>query len=985
TTALATLHTHGTTPDWTTHHPHNSTTGSNHPVPLPTYPFQHKTYWLHSDRTRTGDLNSPGQGAAHALLGAVLTSAADGRVIYTGRLHTDAHPWLADHALTGVTVLPPSAFVDLVLHAARDSGLAHIQDLDLLEPLPLPENTRFDLQVALDPADQDGRHAVTVHARPVGPTHDEKPWTLHATGVLVEEASSPRATAAPPAEWPPRGATAVDPRDLYAQAADRGHHYGNLFQGLRAVWHQEEDSYADVALPEGTITDGFVIHPALLDAALHVLHSPASISRGDDAGGLLMPLAWRGVTLHEVEGPLTSLRVHLTPADDGAVAMRLDDADGVPVAEVAAVSLRPLDPSRLATTTRDGESLYELGWETLAPTAGTASAGPDTTAGELAVAEATDHRSLQGIAEAITAGEQAPGVVLAELDRTENGHPLRAAHTLAHDVLDLVQQFLTDEQFTDSRLHLVTRGAVSTGPEDNSSDVIASVVWGLVRSAQSEHPGRISVCDLDTTDASRDALVDVARSGEPQVALRGGTALVPRLARTDLQSPAVPGTVLPPDGTVLVTGGTGALGGLLARHLVSAHGVRHLLLASRRGMDAPGAAELQSQLVALGAEEVRLAACDTSDRQDLEELLNTVPPDHPLAAVVHTAGVLDDAVITALTADQLDNALKPKADAAWHLHELTRDSDLAAFVLFSSAAGTLGSPGQGGYAAANTFLDALAAHRQTMGLPGTSLAWGLWAETSGMTEGLTGTDLARMNRTGVVPLSSEVALAHFDTALAAGRPLLLPVQLSRAALRTQASLGNLPPLLRGLVPSTVSRTGKGDDATRLRARLGQLSEPEREQLFLKLVRTHVATVLGHAGPDVVDPDKAFQDLGFNSLAAIELRNRLTGAVGLRLPATLIFDHPTPASLARYLDGQVSADGSPGGGNPVVTELNRLDAEIDAMGTAGGSEIRTEISVRLKNMLRKLAVTDQEESAENHLDSATDDELFEALDRELGIS
>ncbi|WP_143070964.1 type I polyketide synthase, partial [Streptomyces malaysiense] len=961
------------------------TTTDNHPVPLPTYPFQHHTYWLHSNRTRTGDLTALGQGAAHTLLGAVLTSAADGRVTYTGRLHTDDHPWLADHALTGVAVLPPSTFVDLVLHAARGSGLAHVEHLDLLEALPLPEHTRFDLQVALDPADQDDRHPVTVHVRPVGPSEDEKPWTLYATGVLVSEAPGPRAAAPrPPAEWPPRGATVVDPHDLYGQAADRGHHYGNVFQGLRAIWRQGEAFYAEAALPEGTVTDGFVMHPALLDAALHALHSPTSVSRGDDAGGLRMPLAWRGVTLYEAEGPVTTLRVHLTPADDGAVAMRLEDADGVPVAEVAAVSLRPLDPSRLAIATPAGDSLYELGWDALVTTAGTASAGPGTAAGDLAVAKANDRSSLRGIAESVTAGEQAPGVVLAELDGPGNGHPLRAAHALAHDVLDLVQQFLTDERFADSRLHLVTHGAVSTGPEDISPDVVASVVWGLVRSAQSEHPGRISVCDLDTTDVSRDALMDVARSGEPQVALRGGTTLVPRLTPSGLRPPAVPEAVLPPDGTVLVTGGTGALGALLARHLVSAHGVRHLLLVSRRGMDAPGAAELRAQLVALGAE-VCLAACDTSDRQSLEELLTTVPPDHPLAAVVHTAGVLDDAVITALTADQLDNALKPKADAAWHLHELTRDSDLAAFVLFSSAAGTLGSPGQGGYAAANTFLDALAAHRRSMGLPGTSLAWGLWAETSGMTEGLTGTDLARMNRTGVVPLSSEVALAHFDTALAAGRPLLLPVQLSRAALRTQASLGNLPPLLRGLVPSAVSRAGKGDEATRLRARLGRLSDPEREQLFLNLVRTHVATVLGHAGPDVVDSDKAFQDLGFNSLAAIELRNRLTGAVGLRLPATLIFDHPTPASLARYLDGQVVADGSPGGGNPVVAELNRLDAEIDAMGTAGGSEIRTEISVRLKNMLRKLTVTDQEESAEDHLDSATDDELFEALDRELGIS
>jgi NADPH:quinone reductase-like Zn-dependent oxidoreductase/acyl carrier protein len=432
--------------------------------------------------------------------------------------------------------------------------------------------------------------------------------------------------------------------------------------------------------------------------------------------------------------------------------------------------------------------------------------------------------------------------------------------------------------------------------------------------------------------------------------------------------------VLDPDGTVLVTGGTGTLGALIAQHLVEAHGVGHLLLLSRRGDDAEGAAELQARLESLGAE-VRIAACDASKRNQLRALLDSVAPEHPLTGVVHAAGVLNDGVIGSLTAQGISDVFAPKADAAWLLHELTAHVDLSMFVLFSSAAAALGSPGQGNYAAANAFLDALAAHRRARGLPGVSLAWGLWEEASGMTAGLSEADRSRMTRSGLRALSSREGLELFDRAVAGSESLMLPISLDLATLRAQARTGALPALLSGLV--RVPRRRATEHGASLALRLAATPVAEREEMVIDLLTAQVAAVLGHASPQALDTQRTFKELGFDSLAAVELRNRLNVVAGLQLPATMVFDYPTIVALGGYLLGAATQDG---GAAPGDAELDRLEDVLPAITSDGGERAR--VTARLQALLSRLDQSRQEDGGVDvveKIDLASDDELFRYLD------
>ncbi|MFI0822820.1 beta-ketoacyl reductase, partial [Streptomyces sp. NPDC021098] len=376
------------------------------------------------------------------------------------------------------------------------------------------------------------------------------------------------------------------------------------------------------------------------------------------------------------------------------------------------------------------------------------------------------------------------------------------------------------------------------------SDPAGAAVWGLVRSAQVENPGRVVLLDVDQDEPSDELIATVLASDESQMAVRAGTAYAPRLVRTTAKK-AASASPLNPEGTVLITGGTGTLGGVVARHLVSEHGVRNLVLASRRGMAAAGAGELNTELEQLGAN-VRVVVCDVADREDLSHVLASIPADAPLTGVVHTAGVLDDGVIASLSPERLGAVFRPKVDAALMLHELTRDLDLDAFVVFSSASGVLGGPGQGNYSAANAFLDAFAQWRRAQGLPAVSLAWGLWGETSGMTGTLDQADQARMVRSGIKPLSNDEGMALFDIGLGAEESALVPVKFDVTSLAHHAETGQLAAMLRGLVRQPRRRTaGTGNTATgdSLAGRLSGLSRAEQGRVLVDVVCGEVAVVL----------------------------------------------------------------------------------------------------------------------------------------------
>ncbi|MFD7137811.1 SDR family NAD(P)-dependent oxidoreductase, partial [Streptomyces sp. NPDC059894] len=366
---------------------------------------------------------------------------------------------------------------------------------------------------------------------------------------------------------------------------------------------------------------------------------------------------------------------------------------------------------------------------------------------------------------------------------------------------------------------------------------------------------------------------------------------------------------LDPEGVAVVTGGLGSLGALTARHLVTEHGVRHLVLAGRRGAETPGAAEVVSGLAELGAS-VGVVACDVGDPASVRALLGDLPEGRRLTALVHTAGVLDDGVIGELTPERVAKVFAPKVDAVAHLDALTRElhPDTELFAVFSSASGTFGSAGQANYAAANAYLDAAMTRRRAAGLAGLSLAWGLWQQDTGMTGHLSEVDHARMSRGGFAPLQPAEGMALFDRALATGLPAVVPVKLDLKAIRAAAG-GNVAPLLQGLVRPArrVVRTQTTAAASGLAARLAALPRPEQEQLLLDLVRTEAAGVLGHGGAGEVDADRAFRDAGFDSLTAVELRNRLRESTGVRLPATAVFDYPTPQVLAGHLYEELVGD------------------------------------------------------------------------------
>ncbi|UPZ33560.1 SDR family NAD(P)-dependent oxidoreductase [Streptomyces sp. LRE541] len=1008
-------------------------------VDLPTYAFRRQRFWL----------NAPGESTTrstsdHPLLDAVIDLPTDGRrgeVVGSGRLSLRRHPWLADHMVDGTAPVSGTVLLEMAVWAARKAGCDLVDELTLETPLGLSRTVDREIRVVVDGM-VDGTCAVGVHSRGAG----EPGWTRNAIGVAgTDTEGSPGEESL--AVWPPAGAVGVPIEDEYARLSAHGFSQGPLRHGPEKVWRRGDELFAQVELPmlDGMAASRFLVHPALLHAALLPIGLSPLVD--DSWQGGWMPSRCTGIRLDSAAP--TVLRVRLAPAGENALSVTMADQNGTPVGGIDSLTLRPLDVERLTERGLDHQgSLFQVNWIPLplprpvpVPVPVPVPSGPQESgaregAGRWAVVGRTDADTASlgesvavfaELEELAASGGRIPPVVLAvtsadgATDRadTDTDDIPAAVERNVRRVLRWTRSWLSDHRFADAHLVIVTRDAVH---DDRASrtDPAAAAVWGFVRTAQTENPGRFTLVDTDDRPASWARVPAVAETGEPQLRIRAGSVTVPRLAPVH-RAPALSGPLGTKagrsglgSGTVLITGGTGALGAMLSRHLVQRHGVRRLVLTSRRGQSAPGAEELREELAAAGAR-AEIVACDVTNRESVAELIAAVPYEHPLTAVIHCAAVLDDGVVETLTEDRVAPVLAPKVRGAWYLHELTKHLDLSAFVLFSSIAGVLGTSGQAGYAAANAFLDGLAESRRAAGLAARSLCWGLWAERGETTAGLGEPDLVRLRRQGVLPLSSQDGLALFDAALSlpGDEPVLVPARLrlpERGAAGVPGSSFEGSPLLRGLIGSPPGaavragpigpagpggaagpvRTGSREPADAVLAQqVRSLPRADAETLLLDVVRERTAIVLGHADTTRIGPAVAFLHLGIDSLTALELRNELAMVTGLKLPATLAFDHPNPSALARFLCDGIDPKGP---GSATESPAERLTNEIEGLGVrltdalpTLAEEDRAALSALLGTLQGRVRAMAGDGSAADIVDrisSASAGELLSLLDKEL---
>ncbi|WP_253780731.1 type I polyketide synthase [Goodfellowiella coeruleoviolacea] len=872
----------------------------------------------------------------HPLLTAELSLPDSGGLLLTGQLSRDSPRWLADHQVHGMVLFPATGFVELALHVAARTGCDLIEELTLHEPLVISDRC-VTIQVTVTDPDKSGCRRMSVYSRSEAPDL-ENLWTQHAVGTLLMSGSRTPATAG---DWPPAGAVPVALNEFYEQLKRNDLAYGPSFRGLRRVWRQGDEVFAEIDLP-GDDGEQFGVHPALLDAALH----PMNFLPGENLSGL--PFAFTDVQLFATGA--THVRVRLA-TERGGVTADLWDAAGQPVMSVGSLTMRQALPQSSTVVRRAAGSMFRVSWEPVTvaePATGLAVVGIDrrNVADRLAGlgVVCSPYLDPASLSESLAAGTPVPRLVLFSSAVAPGSGLAETVHAASHYTLASIKAWLADDRLVNSTLVLLTHGATTVAGEP-VVDLPGAAVWGLVRVAQSENPGRFVLVDLDDDDASYRVLPAVLASNETEIAIRNGEPYAPELVASTDESP----TTLGSGGTVLLTGAAGALGQLVARHLVSAHGVRRLVLASRRDVET-------RELTALGAH-VAAVRCDVADRRAVERMLADIPAEHPLTAVIHLAGVLDDGVLPAMTPERVDAVLQPKVDGAWHLHELTSNMDLAAFVMFSSASGILGAPGQANYAAANTFLDGLARHRQALGLPALSIAWGPWDTADGMAAGLSTNARRRFDQAGAVPFTADQGLSLFDAALGTSDEAVLVVM----------RLARTRPAPRRAARATVG------------TRIAQLSEADRLAVLRELVKASTAAVLGHQGPDAIGSDSAFGELGFDSLTSMELRNRLNEETGLRLSATAIFDYPTVSALSQLLTEelrqaqdesrkprtereagplgdivevyrQANAQGQPEVGNKILELASRLRPAFNA-----GDDVNVAELVRLSSGSRRAAM------------------------------
>nr|WP_284706203.1 type I polyketide synthase [Micromonospora phytophila] len=902
--ALAQLHVHGTTVRWA-----EVLAGPGvRRVSLPTYPFQGRTFWLDAAPPRRPA--APGSGRSPLVDTSLDLPDGDGLVLAV-RLSAQSHPWLADHLVHDLPVLPAAAYLEWAAHAAAAVNCPTVESVTLDTPLVLTPGEAIDVRVTVGPRDGAGRRSLAVRSRPSGGAATSG-WQRHATGSLREDLPAPPTAADPhrassvPAS---PGAATVGAEELYERLAELGVRCGPAFTvvtGAEVCGDTATTLIRQASSTAGPAQEAFQSPLAAVEAALHVLRATLP-----DSAGPQLPTEFRGLRITRPGAAVAAAQTVVRGRAPGAlvVGLTLWDPHDQVVASVDAVVLRP-EPITARTARPGGtrDIMLRLTWprmpapERRIPTRRVDVLGTDALGlADLLRAAGADVGQLQlsldrdphtVLISPEDSGWSAPAALLAVV-ASDDVDLSEAVRTATERALLLVRRFLADRRLADTRLVLVTRAAVAAVPGEHVRDLAAAAAWGLIRSAQSEHPGRIFVVDADDARSAADGVLAAVTGAEPQLAVRGGVLLRPRLAPWVDASVGVPGAGMDPTGTALITGGTGALGRLVARHLVQRYGLRHLLLLSRGS--GSNSAEPRD-LTDLGTS-VTVVRCDVADRAQLARVLRDIPPERPLTAVVHAAGTIDDGAITRLTPQRLAHVLRAKVTGALNLYELTRDLKPAQFVLFSSVIALLGGPGQANYAAANAFLDGFASWGRAQGFPALSLNWGLWDLPDGLAAGLTERDRERMAGIGLAPMDERQGLDFLDAALRATDACLTPVALNRRALHDKQ--GRLPVVLHDLTVRTspLPSPGGPDRDRPLRERLPGIPPAERYQEILTCIREQVDAVLGCTSSEPLDPELQLWESGLDSLSALQLAARLTDALGLGIPALALFDDPTPHALA----------------------------------------------------------------------------------------
>ncbi|ADI12313.1 modular polyketide synthase [Streptomyces bingchenggensis BCW-1] len=921
--AAAELHVHGREIDW------SRLVADGAWAELPTYAWDPQRYWTEPDSSAGAWGLLPRAG--HPLLGVQLQSPDASRWTFRGEWSRATAEWLPDHVVFGQVVVSGTTLAELcraALAVARPDGPADVADLLLLAPLTLPASGTVEVSVEVVAADPRAVPEVFVHSRPRGPESGASGWTLHATASAGEPATG---AFGPPPVWPEATEPCWAP-DTYGRLAEAGLTYGPAFQCVRsAVRTGDGELLARLSLPSHArdVADPYPVHPALLDAALQVA------AAFDTSGRVLLPVAVDRCELPPGEAAdlIASVRRTGGAGADVTLDVVLWDTDGLPVGRLEGVRLRAADPAELRGAADSARHLYEVAWTAVATEAepGVAPSPGDgwTLLGDpsdehLAAALSSLDPAGTGLRTADTVDAVPDGtdtlIRLWPASGTEAEPATRAEELATAGLAELRALLALPRDRAPSRVVWVTRGAVAADGGDTVRGLAQSALWGLARSARAEHPELgLRLIDLDGPGPWPALPAAVAEPDEPELALRDGRLLAPRLVRarvgdatplddrSDLELCGA-ATVVPTDGTVLVTGGLGAVGGHIARWLARS-GVPRLVLTSRRGPDDPRRAEVTAELSALGAE-VDVVACDVADEAALAKVLDRVGRagagragggrELPLRGVVHCAGLLADGVLAEQTPERFAEVLRPKVAGAVNLHRLTADTPLDLFLLVSSAAGVVGNAGQSNYAAANVFLDQLAYHRRALAMPGLSVSFGAW---SGAGLAAEHADLERMAQAGYRALTPDQACELVELSLSHSGPHLVAWALDRSRLRdTFARDGGPAALWRTLLPAPQATRG----GAALADRLTRLPEAERAERVRSLIREEAARVLGLRSPDAIRPDQPLRELGMDSLMAVELRNRIGARLGSRLAATVLFDHPTTARLADHLLNTVLA-------------------------------------------------------------------------------